>query len=114
MVEYAVGFMNEIGFDDEAIKSLSADLSLARLARAQNISRGYLATIFKQETGKTISEFVRERRIKHAKHLLAGTKLQIQTVAAQCGIMDLQYFSKIFKSMTGKTPKEYREASKAK
>lgn len=91
---------------------LSADLSLATLAQAQNISKGYLATIFKQETGKTISEFVRERRIKHARHLLATTQLQIQTIAAQCGIMDLQYFSKIFKKMTGKTPKEYRETSK--
>ena len=88
---------------------LSADLSLAALAKAQNISKGYLATIFKQETGKTISEFVRERRIKHAKRLLATTQLQIQTIASQCGIMDLQYFSKIFKKITGKTPKEYRE-----
>lgn len=93
---------------------LSADLSLSTLAQAQNISRGYLATIFKQETGKTISEFVRERRIKHAKHLLATTQLQIQAVAEQCGILDLQYFSKIFKKMTGKTPKEYRDTMKQK
>ena len=87
---------------------LSADLSLHTLARYQGISPGYLATLFKKETGKTVSQYVREKRIKHAMHLLSTTKLQIQTVALHCGIMDVQYFSKIFKAETGKTPKEYR------
>ena len=91
---------------------LSSDLSLTKLAQAQNISKGYLATIFKRETGKTVSEFVRERRIKHAKHLLTATQLQIQTVAERCGVMDVQYFSKQFKKETGKSPKEYRESKK--
>jgi YesN/AraC family two-component response regulator len=88
---------------------LSADLTLSQLAELQGISEGYLATLFKKETGKTVSEYVRERRIKHAMHLLKTTNLQIQTVAAHCGILDVQYFSKQFKRQTGKTPKEYRQ-----
>ena len=90
---------------------LSANLSPNLLAERQGISLGYLSTIFKKETGKTISEYIREKRIKHAAHLLKTTHLQIQTVALHCGIMDVQYFSKIFKKETGKTPKEYRENS---
>lgn len=90
---------------------LSADLSLSTLAAYHGISPGYLATVFKKETGKTVSKYVRERRMKHAMHLLSTTKLQIQTVALHCGILDVQYFSKIFKAETGKTPKEYREGS---
>lgn len=89
---------------------LSAELSLSALAKHQGISSGYLATIFKKETGKTLSEYVREKRIKHAMYLLNTTSLQIQTIASHCGIMDLQYFSKIFKKQVGKTPKEYRES----
>ena len=89
---------------------LSADLSLSALAAHQGISLGYLSTVFKKETGKTVSEYVREKRIKHAIHLLSTTHLQVQTVALHCGIMDVQYFSKIFKKQTGKTPKEYRES----
>lgn len=88
---------------------LSADLSLNTLAKAQDISLGYLSTVFKKETGKTVSEYIREKRVQHAAHLLGTTHLQIQTVAIHCGIMDVQYFSKIFKKETGKTPKEYRE-----
>lgn len=88
---------------------ISANLSLATLAAAEGISCGYLATVFKKETGKTVSEYIREKRIKHAIHLLSATHLQVQTVALHCGIMDVQYFSKIFKRETGKTPREYRE-----
>lgn len=91
---------------------LSADLTLSTLAHQQNVTAGYLATVFKRETGKTVSEYIRQRRIKHASYLLATTHLQVQTVALHCGIVDVQYFSKIFKKETGKTPKEYREGVK--
>ncbi len=91
---------------------LSADLSLSSLAQKQNISPGYLSTIFSKETGKTVSEYIREKRVKLAVHLLSTTHLQVQTIALHCGIMDVQYFSKIFKRQTGKTPKEYRESIK--
>lgn len=91
---------------------LSANLSAGLLAKKQSVSLGYLSAIFKKETGKTISEYIREKRIKHAAHLLSTTNLQIQTVALHCGIMDVQYFSKIFKKQIGKTPREYREAQR--
>ncbi len=93
---------------------ISAELSLGSLAKQQGVSGGYLATLFKKETGKTVSEYVRDKRIEHAKYLLSTTHLQIQTVALHCGIMDVQYFSKIFKKQIGKTPKEYREAIRAR
>ena len=89
---------------------ISAELSLRTLANVQGISAGYLATIFKKETGKTISEYIRDKRIKHAMYLLSTTHLQVQTIALHCGIVDVQYFSKLFKKQIGKTPREYRES----
>ena len=91
---------------------ISAELSLNSLAKKLGISSGYLATIFKKETEKTVSEYIKDKRIEHAMYLLSTTHLQIQTVALHCGIMDVQYFSKIFKKKIGKNPKEYREASR--
>lgn len=88
---------------------ISADLTLGELAKFHRVSSGYLSTIFKKETGKSITEYIRERRIKHATHLLATTSLQIQTIALHCGIMDVQYFTKLFKRTVGKSPTEYRE-----
>ena len=91
---------------------ISAELSLNSLAKQQGISAGYLATIFKRDTGKTVSEYIKDKRIEHAMYLLSTTHLQIQTVALHCGIMDVQYFSKIFKKKIGKNHKEYRESVK--
>ena len=91
---------------------LSANLSLSSLAAAQGITPGYLSSVFKKDTGKTVCEYIRDRRMRHAAHLLSTTRLQIQTVALHCGIMDVQYFSKIFKKQLGKTPKEYRESAR--
>jgi YesN/AraC family two-component response regulator len=91
---------------------LSANLTLSMIAEAHNISSGYLATVFKKEVGMTVSEYIREKRINYAEHLLLTTHMQIQTVALHCGIMDVQYFSKIFKKQTGKTPKEFRNSAK--
>ncbi len=90
----------------------SANLTLSALASSQNISAGYLSAVFKKETGKTLTDYVLDKRMALAVRLLNTSKLQIQTVAVHCGIMDVQYFSKLFKKKTGKTPKEYRESIK--
>jgi YesN/AraC family two-component response regulator len=90
---------------------ISAELSLSGLAEKQGVSAGYLATAFKRETGKTVLGYINDKRMEHAMYLLGTTSLQIQTVALHCGIMDVQYFSKMFKKKTGKTPKEYRETA---
>ena len=91
---------------------LSADLTLSTLAKQQNVSPSYLSTLFKRETGKTLSSFIREKRIEYASSLLSSTHLQVQTVALHCGIMDVQYFSKLFKRQMGTTPKAYREMAR--
>ncbi len=88
---------------------LSDNLTLRTLADTLNISSSYLSTLFKKETGQTLTAYINAQRIKQAKHLLETTKLQIQTVAQHCGIMDVQYFSKLFKSITGTSPKQYRQ-----
>ncbi len=91
---------------------LSANLTLHTLAESQNISSGYLSTVFKRDTGVTLTEYITRERMQRACRLLSTTNLQIQTVALHCGIMDVQYFSKLFKKYTGKTPKEYRNSVK--
>ncbi len=88
---------------------LTADLSLKQLANLNNVSTSYFSSLFKNETGQTLTDYVNNQRINQAKHLLRTTNLQIQTVAQLCGILDLHYFSKLFKRYTDKTPKEYRE-----
>ena len=88
---------------------LTADLSLHRQAEMLNVNASYLSTLFKKETGMTLTEYVAKKRVDHAAFLLASTNMQIQNIAQHCGIFDVNYFTKIFKKIKGKTPKEYRE-----
>ena len=90
---------------------ITSDLSLSRQAEMLNVNASYLSTLFKKETGTTLTEYVAKKRIEQAAFLLTSTNLQIQTVAQNCGIYDVNYFTKLFKKHTGKTPKEYRESS---
>ena len=88
---------------------LTADLTLSTMADMNNVSASYLSSLFKKETGETLTEFVNKRRVKLAKNLLKTTNLQIQTIAQHCGILDVHYFSKIFKKYEGLTPKAFRD-----
>lgn len=89
--------------------NLSSDLTLSELASNLNINASYLSTVFKKETGKTITAYVNEKRIELAQELLRTTNLQIQTIAQYCGIIDVHYFTRLFKKITGVSPKQFRE-----
>lgn len=89
---------------------LAADLSLKAISKILNMNPSYLSALFKKETGQTLTEYVTKKRMRHAADLLSSTTLQVQTVAQQCGIMDVNYFTKAFKKETGKTPTEYRNS----
>lgn len=87
---------------------LSADLSLHTLSQSLNTNASYLSTLFKREMGKTLTEYVTEKRMEKAAFYLKNTNLQIQSIAQQCGILDVNYFARLFKRTYQKTPREYR------
>ena len=87
---------------------LTTDLSLKTQAHLLDVNPSYLFTLFKKETGLTLTDYVNKKRVENAVFLLNTTTMQIQTIAQYCGIADVNYFTKIFKKYIGKTPKEYR------
>lgn len=87
---------------------LTADLGLKSHAERFSVNASYLSTLFKKETGVTLTEYVNRARIDHAIFLLNATDMQIQTIAQYCGVPDVNYFTKLFKKLIGRTPKEYR------
>jgi len=88
---------------------LTGDLSLRALSAMQNVSASYFSTLFRKETGKTVTEYVTDVRMDNAARLLHATHLQVQTVAQHCGMSDVNYFSKVFKRHFGVSPKQFRE-----
>ncbi|MGN0204798.1 MAG: helix-turn-helix transcriptional regulator [Coprococcus sp.] len=89
---------------------LQADLTLKSLAEQLSVNASYLSTLFKKETGMPLTEYVNGCRIEHAQKLLLVTDLPIKEIAHQCGMADVYYFNRLFKRLTGTTPKKYRKA----
>ena len=90
---------------------LRADLSLKSLSELLSVNPNYLSTLFKKEIGIPLTDYVNHCRVKQAQRLLLGTDMPIKSVALQCGIPNITYFSRLFKRITGMTPKVYRETA---
>jgi len=89
---------------------LTMDQTLNTHAALLNVSPSYLSTLFRKETGITLTEFVNRKRAEYGVLLLNTTSMQVQAIAQHCGISDINYFTRIFKKYIGKTPKEYRNS----
>lgn len=88
-------------------------LSLRLIADSLYISDSYLSRIFRQTTGQTISSYINETRMEHAKKLLKATPLHTYEIAEAVGIPNTHSFSIRFKEYTGMTATQYRDASKS-
>lgn len=89
---------------------IAGDLSLGAHARHIGVNASYLSSLFKKETGMTLTEYVNARRVDYAIFLLNSTSMQIQTIAQHCGLTDVNYFTRTFRRLTGKTPTQYRQS----
>ena len=76
-----------------------------------SVNASYLSTLFKKEMGMPLTDYVNRQRIELSQRLLLSTDMPIKSVALQCGIPDVYYFSRLFKRIVGTTPKVYRETS---
>lgn len=86
----------------------SEDISLASVAEELHVNTSYLSTLFRQVTGTTFKEHLNRVRVEEAERLLANTDYAVMEIAIACGYRDQSYFTKVFKKMTGLTPKLYR------
>src|ERR671921_2233112 len=79
-------------------------ISLKDVARAVNLSRGHLTTVVRRKTGRTVGEWITERRMAEARRLLVETDLAVEEVGRRVGYVDAGYFVKSFRRTHGTTP----------
>lgn len=92
----------------EAIDAtFGGDCSLAYVAGAVGYDRTYVAAVIKSQTGRSVGEWITERRMAEARTLLAGRD-DIARVAKAVGFSDAGYFTRRFRQMHGVTPSEWR------
>ncbi|MEG1992110.1 MAG: helix-turn-helix transcriptional regulator [Acetivibrio sp.] len=85
-----------------------SNLSAQHIADKMGMNYVYLGRLFKQSTGKSISEVINNIRIEKAKADLVETQDSIENIAQKVGFNNTKYFYVIFKNHEGITPKQFR------
>ncbi|MGB4572545.1 MAG: helix-turn-helix domain-containing protein [Rectinemataceae bacterium] len=85
-------------------ESFGGALSLETAADSVGISPHRLSRLFVEETGKGFSDYLIEFRIGKAKEMLLEPSASVKAVSMACGYPDPNYFSRLFKKVTGCTP----------
>ena len=80
------------------------------LADSLNLSTSYFNDLLKFETGKTLEQYFQLKRLEVAKRMLLKSDVTPTVVARQLGYPNVQYFSLIFKKITGVSPNNYRHS----
>ena len=87
---------------------LGERITLEDIGRETFFSPIYCDTLFKKETGRSIIDYVIEKRIDEAKRLLLEGAVPLSDIAEYLGFHDYNYFSRVFKKRSGYTPSAYR------
>jgi AraC family transcriptional regulator, transcriptional activator of pobA len=85
-------------------------LSLRDVARELGMTPGHLTTVVRRRTGRTVQDWIIDRRMAEARRLLAETDLPVADVARRVGIADAGYFSRLFRREHGASPRAWRPA----
>lgn len=90
-------------------KNYKENLNSANVSEALAYNQSYFCRLFRKHFDCSFGEYLNIFRVKKAEELLKGGKAKVSEVAYAVGFNNLSYFSKVFLSLTGNTPTEYRK-----
>lgn len=87
-------------------ENMGAKISLSEVGRAVGLTKEYTASLFKREVGKTVTEYINERKLLYAKEVILSGEIGLEKIAHNLGYENYTYFSRIFKKYYGYSPKQ--------
>lgn len=84
-------------------------ITIEDLAEYTGLSTSYLSRLFKKETGVSVSDYIREKKIEKAQHLLKFCDYSLVEITNYLSFSSQSHFIQLFKEFTGMTPKKYRD-----
>ncbi len=90
------------------LRKLTGEICIDDLLRVTRMSKATFSRQFKRQTGRSLTAFVNEVRVLHAKHLLAETTDTITAVAFASGFRNLSHFNTQFRRSAGESPRDFR------
>jgi len=88
---------------------ITEDLRLQKISEHMNLSKEYTSYIFKKETGKTLTDYVNERKILLAGELIQNGEMSLSEIAAYLGFENYNYFSRVFKRYMEISPVTFKK-----
>jgi AraC-like DNA-binding protein len=89
-------------------------ISLREVAKAVGRSPAYLTDLVKRETGKTVLNWIIERRMAEARRLLLETQQSVEQISEAVGYFDRRHFSRQFLKFHNATPQTWRRVNQTK
>ena len=94
---------------DYIYEHLHQRITLPDLAAEAGLTESYLSSLFKKETGRSVSDYVMDKRIEAAENMLKFSDYSCADIGAILAFSSQSHFIRAFKARTGQTPREYRE-----
>lgn len=94
---------------DYVFRNLQSEIKVSDMAGNFCVNADYLSSLFHKSTGKTITRYVLEEKVKAAESMLIYTTNTLQEIAFVMNFSSQSHFSTVFRKFTGLTPKEYRD-----
>ncbi len=114
------GFINEVFAGLSPLSSTTAKalaylsehymdkITLRDLASRLFVSDSYLSKLFRQELGTSFTDYLNKNRVEHSIELMQTSDLSLLEISGMVGFEDQSYFTKVFKRITGETPRQYK------
>lgn len=92
--------------------NISSELNIPHLCKTFNISKTTINNTLNEAFNMSATKIIAYERITTAKRLIKQGSLSMNAISERVGVFDPNYFSKLFKSVTGMTPSEYKKSLK--
>lgn len=89
-------------------EKIDTPFTMTDVAEFMNMNPSYFSRYFKEEMGISFIEYVKQIKVERAKVFLTTSNMRIYEISSTLGYSSVQYFSTLFKSITGVTPQEYK------
>ncbi|MFA9464941.1 MAG: helix-turn-helix domain-containing protein [Velocimicrobium sp.] len=99
VVKHAVTYIEQNFFEN---------LTLTSLSQKFNVESSYFSKVFRQETGDNLTSYIAKKRVNKAIEYMKDSKINLTEIAFMVGYDDYTYFNRVFRKMTGVSPRDYR------
>lgn len=93
---------------EQLIEAYDQPCSVRTLAAKAGVHPVYLTRLFRRHYRCSVTEYLKQRRVKAVAHGLASTKKPLVNLALETGFSDQSHMSRVFKSEMGFTPRRFR------